>query len=231
MQKYFRRRQNSETQFSVEDTGAGIQGDKISSIFDRFTQIKERASKEYTGTGLGLAISKELVELMGGEIRVESTPGIGSIFSFYVPFNKADIVENDQTIAERITSPCRNKQLNILIAEDVYTNWLLYEKYMNVLGHSFKIVDNGSKVLDELETGSYDIVLMDIEMPLMNGEETLKQIRNGNRGGNRDIPVIAMTGYMESDLKKMDYRFSGFLIKPIEIEDLRRRINEIMCSI
>lgn len=215
-------------EFSVEDTGTGIAENKINEIFDRFTQIEERVSKDYTGTGLGLAISKELVELMGGVIRVKSTPGSGSIFSFQLPFHKVTQYEKDSGLTERKAAECADKTLNVLIAEDVYTNWLLYEKYMNVLGYSFKLVDNGSKVLDELETGDYDIVLMDIEMPTMSGEETLKQIRSGIRGKNRDIPVIAMTGYTESDLKKMDYRFSGFLIKPIELEDLGRRINEVL---
>jgi signal transduction histidine kinase len=215
---------------SVRDTGTGIAENKIDEIFDRFTQVEERVSKEYTGTGLGLAISKELVELMGGVIVVKSTPGSGSIFSFQLPFKKIMQEEKSSLRTERKAADSADKTFNVLIAEDVYTNWLLYEKYMTVLGHSFKLVDNGSKVLDELEANDYDIVLMDIEMPTMNGEETLKQIRSGIRGKNKDIPVIAMTGYTESDLKKMDYRFSGFLIKPIELEDLGRRINEVMCG-
>jgi len=99
---------------------------------------------------------------------------------------------------------------------------------MEKMGHSFKIVENGNMVLDELESGSYDILLMDVEMPEMNGEETLRMIRSGIRGGNRDIPVIAMTGYTENDLKKTDYEFSGFLFKPIELEDLDRKIKEVM---
>ncbi len=215
-------------EFSVEDTGIGIPSDKIGTIFNRFTQIDMIETRKYTGTGLGLAISKDLVELMGGTIRVESTQGKGTIFTFQISLKKASDDDLNTSLPETLTAERNTKPLNVLIAEDVFTNWLLYEKYMEKMGHSFKIVENGNMVLDELERNSYDILLLDVEMPELNGEDTLKMIRSGIRGNNSNIPVIAMTGYTQNDLKKTDYEFSGFLFKPIELEDLDRKINEIM---
>jgi len=217
-------------EFSVEDTGVGIPEDKIGSIFNRFSQIEEKETKKYSGTGLGLAISKDLIELMGGSIRVVSTPGCGSIFTFQISLHRAVEEEKTSSMSDKMHVECNVASLNVLIAEDIFTNWLVYERYMQILGHSFKIVENGNLVLDELEQNSYDLILMDVEMPEMNGEETLKMIRTGIRGGNKDIPVIAMTGYSKNDLKATDYTFTGFLFKPVELEHLERKINEIMCK-
>ncbi|HPS58194.1 MAG TPA: ATP-binding protein [Spirochaetota bacterium] len=217
-------------EFTVEDTGAGIPGDKLNTIFDRFTQLDGKVKSDYTGTGLGLAISRELVELMGGSISVESTPGDGSIFSFTIPLVKADPVEKSISLESRDAEIKGYRELNILIAEDMFTNWLLYEKYMLMLGHSFRIVENGCLVLDELERNSYDLVLMDIEMPEMGGEETLNHIRSGVRGVNRDIPVIALTGYSAGDLYNPDSGFNGYVSKPVELHELDRAINLVVCG-
>lgn len=214
-------------EFEVEDTGSGIPGDKLGTIFDRFTQLDGRVKSDYTGTGLGLAISRELVELMGGTISVKSNPGVGSTFSFTIPLVKAD-PEEKSISSDAGAGRCG--ELNILIAEDMFTSWLLYEKYMSILGHSFRIVENGCMVLDELEANSYDLVLMDIEMPDMGGEETLNHIRSGVRGVNRDIPVIALTGYAESDLYNSDSGFNGCVTKPVELHELERAINDAVCE-
>ena len=213
-------------EFAVDDTGSGIPADKLGTIFDRFTQLDGRVKSEYTGTGLGLAISRELVELMGGKIKVESNPGQGSTFSFFIPLVKSE--PDETSIGRDMPDPGRERcgELSILIAEDMFTNWLLYEKYMSLLGHSFRIVENGCMVLDELERNNYDLVLMDIEMPDMGGEETLNHIRKGVRGVKSDIPVIALTGYAESDLFNPDSGFDGCVTKPVELHALERAINE-----
>ncbi len=215
-------------QFSVEDTGAGIPDDKISSIFNRFTQLDLNETRKYTGTGLGLAISKQLIELMGGNIHVDSRPGEGSVFTFQISLQRSAPDLKNADLTEQLTGGVKRKSLKILIAEDIFTNWMLYEKYMQKLGHSFKIVENGNEVLKELEKEKYDIILMDVEMPEMNGEETLQIIREGSRAVQKDIPIIALTGYTETDLKKTDFKFSGILIKPVELEDIERKINEVM---
>ena len=215
-------------EFSVQDTGIGIPEDRISSIFNRFTQVDLKESNNYSGTGLGLAISKELIELMGGTITVESRPGEGSIFTFRIYLDRAVMDEKNENLSEMRPDVYEKKSLKVLIAEDIFTNWMLYEKYMQKLGHSFKIVENGKEAINELEHNRYDIILMDVEMPEMNGEETLRLIRSGIRGIQKDIPVIALTGYTEFDLKKTDYKFNGFLIKPIELDDLEKKIDEVM---
>ena len=215
-------------EFTVEDTGAGIPEDKLGIIFDRFTQLDGKTGAVYTGTGLGLAISRELVELMGGTIRVESRTGSGSLFSFTIPLLKAEPEAKSIVLKSQAVNHERRTDLKILIAEDMFTCWLLYEKYMLMLGHSFKIVENGFMVLDELERDTYDLVLMDIEMPEMGGEETLSLIRSGVRGGDRNIPVIALTGYAGEDLYKCG--FNGCVTKPVELYDLDRAINEAVCD-
>ena len=148
--------------FSVEDTGAGIPSDKLDTIFDRFTQLEWNPAKKFGGTGLGLAISRELVELMGGNISVKSTPGSGSVFTFTVPLQAASGAAADPVKLKMPGRAAARGSLKVLIAEDIFTNWLLYEKYMNILGHSFRIVENGFMVLDELEQNEYDLVLMDL---------------------------------------------------------------------
>lgn len=217
-------------EFSVRDTGAGIAADKLATIFDRFTQLEAKGKSMYTGTGLGLAISRELVELMGGNIRVESTPGSGSTFTFTIPIVKSEPEHVKTRVNMQIEGTGSRRELNILIAEDMFTSWLLYEKYMSMLGYSYRIVENGCMVLDELENNRYDLVLMDIEMPDMGGEETLNHIRSGARGLDRDIPVIALTGYSESDLYNSENGFDGYVTKPVELHDLDRAINEVVCS-
>lgn len=214
--------------FSVEDTGIGIPEDLTGKIFERFTQIEVDLTRNYRGTGLGLTISRELVELMGGTIDVKSTPGEGSIFSFQISLARITPDDECSPTYGKTDNNTSVKNLKVLIAEDIFTNWMLYEKYMQILGHSFKIVENGNMALDELERDTYDLILMDVEMPEMNGEETLNIIRSGIRGGNRNIPVIAMTGYSKNDLKSSDCSFNGFLIKPVEIEDLEKMIANVM---
>lgn len=215
-------------EFQVEDTGIGIPEDKIDRIFERFSQIECGQTGRYRGTGLGLSISRELVELMGGSIYAESRPGTGSIFTFTIPLQRA-VMEEKKPMTKTVSPDAVDTgRLKVLIAEDVFTNWLLYEKYMEMLGHSYKIVENGRMVLDELEQNSYDIVLMDMEMPEMGGEETVKNIREGVRGVNRSIPVIAISGYSENDFHKLDEGFDGFVPKPVELEELDRMIYEII---
>lgn len=217
-------------EFSVEDTGIGIPEDKIDTIFKRFTQVDLNETRQFTGTGLGLAISKELIELMGGTISVKSRPGHGTVFTFSIPVQVSSENEEYPVCDKTLSQEKYRSQLNILIAEDIFTNWLLYEKYMQIMGHSFKLVENGFKVLDELEKNCYDLLLLDIEMPGMDGREALEQIRNGKRGNNSKIPVIAMTGYYIGN-DKNNCGFDGFLIKPIELDALERKIHEVMPEI
>jgi len=214
--------------FSVEDTGSGIPENMIDSVFNRFTQLDHGNRQKHVGTGLGLAISKELVELMGGRISVESLPGRGSIFSFTIPLERAEQGEGAGVTEEHVSHVNAPGRLKILIAEDIFTNWLLYEKYMNMMGHTFTIVENGRRVLEELERNRYDLILMDLEMPELDGLEAVKIIRKGQSGADREIPVIAMTGYSLGDFTEKGNEFDDYITKPIEVYELEKKINDII---
>ena len=213
--------------FTVSDTGPGVPEDKIDSIFESFIQLPGVSDAGTGGTGLGLTISRELVKLMGGSISVISRPGEGSVFSFYIPLMPEEKNEVPAESVPGATAPGRYSGIRVLVAEDDVINRLLIEQYLRMLGYTYRIVENGKKVIEELDASDYDVVLMDIEMPDMDGVTALSLIRNTARSFIRDIPVIAMTGYTAIDYQDMDVEqgFSGYLIKPFSFRELEERIN------
>ncbi|TRX35688.1 CHASE3 domain-containing protein [Flavobacterium restrictum] len=175
-------------QFAITDTGIGIDNSKIASVFENFQQATSDTSRLFGGTGLGLAIVKQLVEAQGGSIIVESTLGRGSTFSFVLPFQKTkekavsdiEIIELDATI----------KSIKVLVVEDMPLNQLLMKTVLDDFGFECDITANGKLAVEKLETNSYDIILMDLQMPEMNGFEATEYIRNTLQ---LDIPIIALT--------------------------------------
>lgn len=200
-------------EFSVTDTGIGIAADKLENIFENFQQATSGTSRLYGGTGLGLAIVKKLVESQDGAIRVKSTLNIGSTFSFTLPFEKTKgdaaletvIVEADAAI----------KDVNILVVEDIALNQLLMKTLLNDFGFTCDIADNGKLALDLLKVNRYDLILMDLQMPLMNGFEATEHIRNKMKSR---IPIIALTADVTTvDLAKCrDVGMNDYLAKPVD---------------
>ena len=175
-------------QFSISDTGIGIPKDRIDKIFDNFQQASSGTSRLYGGTGLGLAIVKQLVEPQNGKIFVKSKVDIGSTFSFILPFMKTNA---DVEIAPQFVELDPGiKNIKVLVVEDIALNQLLMRTLLDDFGFECDIATNGKIAVEMLEAKSYDIILMDLQMPEMNGFETTEYIRHTK---NSLVPIIALT--------------------------------------
>ena len=182
----------------VCDTGIGIPPEKVSGLFDSFVQADASVTRKYGGSGLGLAICKRLVEMMQGELHVESTQGQGSRFWFELPLKfvagPVSDKENESTQTEfqLDTSDAPISPLRVLVADDVATNQLVARRLIENLGHEVDVVTNGIETLEAVSSGVYDAVFMDVRMPEMDGLTATRKIRELNQAA-ANIPIIAMT--------------------------------------
>lgn len=177
---------------AVADTGVGIPDDKRETIFESFTLGEEYLTKRYGGVGLGLSISRQLAALMGGELLLESAPGPGSVFSLTVPLRE----RGDAADAPAREESGGEKSLSVLVAEDEGVNALMTSRILRNHGHTSTVVGNGQHAIDALMRGGFDLVLMDVQMPVVNGVEVTEIIRSGAAEGiDRDIPIIGLTAY------------------------------------
>ncbi len=219
--KYGYKLNPNEISFFVEDTGIGIEEEMQKTIFERFRQVDESPTRRYSGTGLGLTIAKSMVELLGGRITLESKKNNGSKFVFSLPLlkEKTSLEKTDRTV----------KDLSgkiILIAEDVVTNYLYLESAIKPFNVTIIWAKNGKEAIDLTEKEKPDLVLMDIQMPVMDGNEAM----HGIKKINKKIPVIAQTAYaMEGDLRKIkEEGYDDFIIKPINLDKLYGIINRFI---
>jgi len=222
----------NELLFEVRDTGIGISKDKQNNLFEKFFQADSSYAKKFSGVGLGLAISKELVELMGGMIWVESDVGKGSTFFFTL---KADMPDSDLIDLYEKNSEAANKKiiskskLKILLAEDEKLNSHTMIYFLNQAGHIVTHAVNGNEVLSFLEKDTFDIILMDIQMPGLDGVETTKIIRNSDKF-YADIPIVALTAYAMRGDKENFIRagMNDYATKPVDINNLFEKINQFV---
>lgn len=199
--------------FTVKDSGAGIPKEKVQKIFERFEQLEHVTTRQHGGTGLGLTIVKNLVEKMGGAISVYSEPGEGSEFSFTCIFEKALSLQEDEQVFDKTNFSLENYSL--LAAEDNKANQTLLRHLLGRYKAEVTIVENGREAVELLKTNSYDLVLMDIQMPLMDGYTAVNKIRQELKN---NITVIAMTAYVSEDeiQKCLNSGFNDYLAKPID---------------
>jgi len=223
-------------QFSITDTGIGIPADRIDAIFDSFTQAEASITRKYGGTGLGLAICKELVEMMGGTIGVKSSEGKGSTFYFTAVLGKSDRdrkkIQQEAIVNNRGSAP--EREYSVLLAEDNNLNARLAEVVLKKLGCRVTIVQDGIELLQKLKNGHYDLILMDIEMPRMNGIDASLSVRNGIAGeDNITIPIIAMTAHLVEEIGDQcsNAGINHIITKPISITELGPVIDSVMSSV
>jgi CheY-like chemotaxis protein len=219
-----------EIHFAVEDTGIGIPEDKMNQLFQSFSQVDASTTRKYGGTGLGLAISKRLAELMGGEIWVESEVGKGSIFHFTIVAEASTKKQVVSRIGDQqfmiIPKYDLHRPLRILLAEDNEVNQRVALKMLEKIGYQADVAANGQEVLQALERQDYDLILMDVQMPEMDGLETSKKIRKQWPNGPK---IIAMTAYaLEGDREEcLDAGMDDYISKPVKLEELQSKLNQI----
>lgn len=215
--------------FTVADTGIGIAPEKQQIIFESFVQADGSTTRKYGGTGLGLSISSRLARLMNGRIWVESAIGRGSTFYFTAKFEKpAGLVESP--LPEQITHHSRSSKLtekvdrplHVLLAEDNPVNQELAVELLEMRGHSVRIAGNGVEVLAALDRESFDVILMDVQMPEMDGFQATGAIRNREKQSGTHIPIIAITGFaMKGDRQRcLDAGMDGYISKPLRSKEL-----------
>ncbi|MDF2381224.1 response regulator [Nostoc ellipsosporum NOK] len=207
-----------QTRIVVKDTGIGIAADKQAAIFDRFRQAEDNVTRQYGGTGLGLSIVQELVSLQQGELLLESTPGLGSVFTVIIPFH---IAKDQPAIPENATNdPVDLSHIKLLVAEDNSINQQLIRHLFHEWNISFDLVGNGLQAIEKLKQQPYDLVLMDIQMPEMDGYTAARQIRDVLQ---LSTPVIAMTAHaLAGEREKcMSFGMNEYIAKPIREEQLK----------
>jgi PAS domain S-box-containing protein len=214
--------------FSVRDTGIGIPEDKIETIFNKFSQVEASTTRKYGGTGLGLSISKQLVELMGGSVGVTSEVGKGSEFWFTARLGLSRGLEVQPIESKLETGTAAKLNGRVLIAEDNSTNREVGLGILRKLGLRAEAVADGAEAVNVLESTPYDLVLMDMRMPVMDGIEATRHIRDPHSAVlNHDIPIIALTANaMQSDREACHAAgMNGFLAKPIRKAELTEALN------
>ena len=216
--------------FSVEDTGIGVPRDKQELIFESFRQADGDISRRFGGTGLGLAISRRLVALMDGRLWLDSEPGRGSTFHFTARFSPAEVTGTETAAPSR--TPISNRAdtpLSILLTEDNEMNIQFANLLLNKLGHRVTVARSGEAALTALGRDRFDVVLMDVEMPDMDGMETTRRIRRGDCGKSAaTVPIIALTAHAFSGFRErcLAAGMNGYIPKPIDIEALSRTLSE-----
>ena len=218
-------------QFSVRDTGVGVPGDKLSSIFEAFTQADSSTTRQFGGTGLGLTISRELVQMMGGRIWAESTPGQGSTFHFTATFGISPTAEIRLT-PDRDTSQdgADLPAANILMFEDSKYNAFVIQTYLKGTPCSLTVCANGREGVEKFKTGSWDLVLMDIQMPVMDGFQATAAIRQWEQEADLDpVTIIAMTAYAlnEDAVRCLEAGADYHLPKPVKKSALFEAITRL----
>lgn len=216
--------------FSVIDTGIGISEEAQKNVFDTFKQANSSTTRKFGGTGLGLTIAKRLVELLGGDIRLKSAQGTGSEFSFnlWLEYRQGAIVETNAIteFGEKLNG------LKVLLAEDNELNILVASSFLKKWNIEVDVARNGKEALDLYLNSDYDIVLMDLQMPEMDGYEATQKIRNHERtrGSEEHIPIVALTAsaLIEAREKVLNSGMDGFVTKPFKPEVLFEKLYELV---
>ena len=224
-----RKSKNLKLEFTITDSGIGIQEDKIDSIFESFAQTHD--VNTYGGTGLGLSIVKNLIQLMNGSIDVSSQSEKGTTFKFILNFEVSANQKEDVPVVEKSIKTESEKKFNILIADDLESNQLLIMKILADYGKYFiDIVSNGDQVIERLHQNDYDLILMDLKMPKMDGYDTTRFIRQSEVAEIKGIPIIALTANV-SPLEKeicLGIGMNDYISKPYDEKELIQKMDNLL---
>ena len=220
--------------FRVKDTGIGIPPEKLPHVFDRFSQADDSHTRAYGGLGLGLSIAKEVAESLGGHLKVDSKPGQGSVFAFTC---EAGLGEENQAAAgipetgEIYLMDKKPKQMKVLVVDDDYPSRIVAKHNLEKLGYSVDFATNGEEALEKVSLQPYDLILMDCQMPVMNGYEATRQIRAMEKKAGYHTPVVAMTAnVLEEDREEcIEAGMDSLLAKPFvrdQLEEVIRRFGK-----
>jgi signal transduction histidine kinase/ActR/RegA family two-component response regulator len=213
----------------VSDTGIGIQSEDMEMIFDDFKQVEYYLTKRIKGTGIGLATTRKIVDFLGGKITAESEHGKGSRFTVVLPFSEQPVQRRDDTEKERGNSePPQKKPVNILLAEDNETNQFLIKAITKSENWNIVVVDNGEQAVEEYKKETFHLILMDVQMPVMNGYEATRIIRQMEKGKGIHTPIIALTAYAMKDDREMclNAGMDDYISKPFKRQEFIDIISE-----
>ncbi len=224
-------KKKNELQIVVSDTGLGIPKDKLNSIFEQYEQVRTKTQKKYKGTGLGLSISKRLVELMQGTISVKSKVNIGTTFTVTLPIEQVQAQETVQPNAVRYNADFLNGK-QILIVDDIDNNRFVIKETLKFFHSDVEIleVENGKQALDILTTTYPDLVIMDLDMPEMNGFEALSEIRKNKKTKNLKVVASTASVVANNEADFMSFGFNAYLPKPFNIEDFHALLQKQLAS-
>lgn len=222
--------------FSVKDTGIGIEKENLDVIFEPFTQESITTTRQYGGTGLGLAIVKRLLELQGLHMNVISTPGEGSEFSFSMEFPVSTehvIIHEEEHHQPRAEASDGLNNLRVLIAEDNMVNVMLMKKLFSKWGITPTVAENGERAIEMVQYGNFDIILMDLQMPILNGFDAATEIRKMRDPKKANIPIIALTASALFDIKERVFSsgMNDYVSKPFKPDELREKMQSLVASI
>jgi CheY-like chemotaxis protein len=224
-----------DIEFNVIDSGIGIPKDKQEKIFSSFSQADSTTTRKFGGTGLGLSIAKQLAELMSGNITVCSIPDVGSRFSVYVKLGKVDNIVAEEVRKAKANAETQNSKLpslNILLAEDNVVNQRVAAKMLEKEGHNVVIVSDGQQACDIILKQTFDLVLMDVQMPVLGGIEATQEIRTYELSSDnkKRIPIIALTANaLHGDKERcIGAGMDGYVSKPIRKMELIAEIVKVI---
>ena len=209
--------------FNVIDSGIGMTSAVVSRLFQPFNQADASTTRKFGGTGLGLSISKHLVELMGGKIGVQSQPGVGSTFWFSLPLEQGTfVVQNNDRSRTQQSKTVLTENIRILVAEDNKINQIIAVSMLETLGYQVDVVSNGVEAIDAFTNQVYDLILMDCQMPELDGYETTRRIRHDFPDFKAQIPIIAMTANAMAGDREACLRagMDNYVTKPIDVLEL-----------
>ncbi len=219
-----------ELVFSVSDTGIGVSKKNQQLIFEAFSQEDSSTTRLYGGTGLGLSISRELASLLGGRLEIESEKNVGSTFKFFCPLKRIVSSDKPDAIAVHETVLFPEKKLKILVAEDNLVNQKVVTRLLENRGHEVAVACNGKEAVETAAELEFDVILMDLQMPVMNGEEAVRIIREKENG--RKTPIIALTAYasLEDRARCLENGMDEYVTKPVRKSELFEAIAKVIRS-